>query len=260
LPPVQFVNLAADLGCRHISTGLAPMPFNPHGYSLWSLVDDRPLRREMLAVMRDRNISISLGEGFIVRPGMDIRDRAAEIEVMRELGAERINIVSIDPDTNRSFDQIATFVAMVEDVGCHATLEFGPVFTIPDIPSALAVLRHVGRPNFRLVVDTLHLVRSGAGAKEIGAIEPHKIGYVQLCDGPMHATQEQYMHQARFERMAPGAGEMPLFDILSALPRGLVVGLEIPMRAQAEAGIGPHDRLRPCVQAARTLLERIGRG
>jgi hypothetical protein len=26
LPPVEFVNLAADLGCAHIGTGLLPMP------------------------------------------------------------------------------------------------------------------------------------------------------------------------------------------------------------------------------------------
>ena len=25
LPPVEFVNLAADLGCRYISTGLEPI-------------------------------------------------------------------------------------------------------------------------------------------------------------------------------------------------------------------------------------------
>jgi sugar phosphate isomerase/epimerase len=91
LPPVQFVGLAADLGCAYISTALRPMGDNPHGYPTWSLKDDRALRREMVAALRDRGASISLGEGFSVRAGIDARDRAADLEVMCELGVQRIN-------------------------------------------------------------------------------------------------------------------------------------------------------------------------
>src|SRR5262245_31146217 len=40
LPPVEFVNLAADLGCRYISSGLSAGPYNPHGYPSFSLRDD----------------------------------------------------------------------------------------------------------------------------------------------------------------------------------------------------------------------------
>jgi hypothetical protein len=31
LPPVEFVNLAADLGCRYIAIALSGSPYNPHG-------------------------------------------------------------------------------------------------------------------------------------------------------------------------------------------------------------------------------------
>jgi sugar phosphate isomerase/epimerase len=132
-----------------------------------------------------------------------------------------------------------------------------PLFTIPDLATALATLRHAGPKKMRLVIDTLHLVRSGAGAKDIAALDSELIGYVQLCDGRMQATREQYMYEARFERMAPGAGEMPLLDILAALPRHLAVGLEIPMRAQAETGVGPLERLQPCVAGAQELFDRL---
>jgi sugar phosphate isomerase/epimerase len=260
LPPVEFVNVAADLGCQYISTALTPMPFNPHGYESWSLFEDRSLRQKMLAAMRNRGVSISLGEGFIIRPGLDIHDRASEIDVMCELGARRLNVVSIEPDMSRTFDQCAAFAEMAEMAGCETTLEFGPLFTIPDLATALAALRHAGERRMRLVIDTLHLVRSGAGAKDIAALDSNLIGYVQLCDGGMRATREQYMYEARFERMAPGTGEMPLFDILSALPRHLVVGLELPLRAQAEAGVGPRERLRPSVAGARELLDRLQTG
>ena len=35
-----------------------------------------------------------------------------------------------------------------------------------------------------------------------------------------------------------------------------MVGLEIPMRARAEAGVNAYDRLMPCVNSARSLLAR----
>jgi hypothetical protein len=57
-----------------------------------------------------------------------------------------------------------------------------------------------------------------------------------------------------YERMAPGEGELPLLDMLAALPEDRVVGLEIPMRASAEAGVSAYDRLLPCVNSARSLL------
>ena len=257
LPPVEFVQLAADLGCAHIGTGLAPMPYNPHGYPTWSLMHDRPLRQRTIAAMRECNVSISVGEGLLVRPGVDVRDYAAPLDVMRELGVTRINTLSIDPDMSRSVDQLATLVHMAHAVGITTTLEFGPRMAIADLRGAVVALRQVARPDFRLLIDTMHLVRSGSGAADIAALDPDTIGYVQLCDAPLVSRFSEYMDEAKYERMVPGTGELPLLDILAALPRHLPIGLEIPQRALAEAGVGPHERLGRCVEAARQLLARL---
>jgi sugar phosphate isomerase/epimerase len=257
LPPVQFVGLAADLGCAYISTGLRPMGGSPHGYPMWSLKEDRALRREMIAAMRDRGVSISLGEGFSVRAEMDAQDRAADLDVMCELGVKRINTVSMDPDLSRTFDQFATLAEMAEAVGVETTLEFGPGLTIADLPSAVAAVRHVERPNFRLLIDTMHLVRSGSDTADLAALDPNMIGYAQLSDVPLVSRYSNYMEEAMFERMIPGTGELPLPDILAALPPHLVLGLEVPERSQALAGVGPRERLGRCVEGARSLLARL---
>jgi len=257
LPPVEFVNLAADLGCRYISMGLRQGPFNPLGYPSFSLFDDANLRREMQAAMADRNVSISLGEGFNARANENIKDREAELDVMAELGIKRINTVSLDPDLGASFDKFAAVVEMAAARGMETTLELSPGITIGDLPTALAAIRHVGRPDFRLLLDTMHFTRSGASLDDIAALDPALIGYVQLCDAPLLPRFESYMQEAMTERMVPGAGEMPLAEILNLVPRDRVVALELPLLSQAQAGIGPYDRLRPCVQAARTLLEKL---
>jgi sugar phosphate isomerase/epimerase len=254
LPPVEFVNLAADLGCQHISTGLTSFDFGVCDYAAFSLRDDAALRREMIAAMRDRGVSISLGEGLTVRTGGDVRNYASDLDIMCELGVDRINTVSMDPDLNRSFDQFGVLAEMAASRGVETTTELSPSLTVADLPTALAAVRHVGRPDFRLLIDTMHLVRSGSGPADIAALDPDLIGYVQLCDAPLEPRFESYFEESMFERMAPGSGELGLRELVAVLPRDRVFGLEVPLRSEAEAGIGPHERLGKCVEAARSLL------
>src|SRR5579862_8798238 len=97
LPPVAFIELAAQMGCGYIGLSLQPMVSeNPHGYPTWSLRNDPALRRETIAALRECGVSISLGEGFLAWPNKDIAETAADLDLMRELGAERVNLISID--------------------------------------------------------------------------------------------------------------------------------------------------------------------
>src|SRR3546814_5098503 len=133
-------------------------------------------------------------------------------------------------------------------------LEFGPCMGSADLPTALAAIHHVARPELRLLIDTMHFIRSGATVADLRAVDPQRIGYAQLCDVPRVSSYAQYMDEARYERLPPGDGELPLAEIVAALPPQIVIGLEVPRRALAEAGVGPRERLRPCVEAARLLL------
>ena len=254
LPPLEFVNLAADLGCQHISTGLTSFDFGVCDYAPFSLRDDAALRREMIAVMRDRGVSISLGEGLTIRPGMSAKNHQSDLDIMCELGVKRINTVSMDPDLHRTFDEFAILTDMAAARGLETTTELSPSLTIGDLPTALAAVRHVGRPNFRLLIDTMHVIRSGSSVADIAALDPQLIAYIQLCDAPRKPRFESYFEEAMFERMAPGTVELCLRELVAVLPRDRVYSLEVPLRSEAKAGIGPHERLRKCVEAARNLL------
>jgi sugar phosphate isomerase/epimerase len=257
LPPVQYVDLAADMGCAHISIGLSPIDINPHGYAGFNLKDDAALRRETKAALRHRGVSISLAEGLTVRPGVDARKRAAEFDAFADLGAARVNMVSLDPDLGRTVEQFAITAEMAAERDMQSTTEFAPGLTVPDLSTALEVLRLVGRADFRLLIDTMHLIRSGGGPADLRSLDPDLIGYVQLCDAPRVSTFATYMQEAMTERRIPGQGELPLLEILKAVPRDTIVSLEVPLLSQARAGMGPYDRLRPAVAAARELLAQL---
>lgn len=259
LPPVEFVGLAADLGCRNISLTIAQGPVNPWGYPPFDLAADIALRRELGAALRDRGVSISLGEGFVLFPGVDARGLAAErFDAMLELGVRRINVVSMGVELARALDEFAVMAELAAAAGFEQVVtEFAPVFAVRDLPMALEAVRHVGRPNFKILIDTMHLGRTGGTAADLAALDPALIGYVQLCDAPKVPVDPDYMHEAMYDRKTPGEGELPLFDMLAALPRDLVVSVEIPQMAKAQAGADARQIVTPIVEASRALLARV---
>jgi sugar phosphate isomerase/epimerase len=257
LPPVEVIDLAADLGCRYISTVVQGQPLVPLSFGPYSLRDDVALRKDLLAAMNHRGVTISLGDGFLVLPGAEMHTFSADLDALAELGVPWINAVSLDPDLGRTFDQFAALTELAAQRNIQTAVEPIPSLTVGDLPTALAALEHVGRPDFRLLIDTMHLVRSGSSAADLAAIDPDRIGYAQLNDTTLEPRIDNYMEEAMYERMVPGEGELPLRDILSVLPPGIVIELEVPQRSLALAGVSPIDRLRPCVEAARSLLSHI---
>jgi sugar phosphate isomerase/epimerase len=260
LPPIELVDLAADLGCCYVSVAVRGMPLLPLGYPPFSLKDDAVLRKDLVAAMGDRGVSISLGDGFLVLPGADVSALCGDLDALAELGVPRINVVSLDPDLPRTLDQFAALTELAAQRDIDTVVEPVPGLTIGDVSSALAAKRYVDRDQFRLLIDTMHVMRSGSGATDLAAIDADQIGYAQLNDTTLRPRFDNYMEEAMFERMVPGEGELPLHELLSALPADTVLEIEVPRRSLALAGVSPIDRVRPCVEAARRLLSKVQHG
>jgi sugar phosphate isomerase/epimerase len=264
-PPVDFVHLAADLGCHAISmkarggAGDPNMAYNPWRHPAFSFIDDAGLRRRMAAALQQRGVSISLAEGSVVRPGTDLLASPAYLDTMAELGVTRLNAVSLDPDLDRTLDQYAALADEAARRGMETVTEFAPGMTVCDLETGLRAVRHVGRPDFRLLVDTMHVVRSGATAGDLAAVDPDLIGYVQLCDSTRRQRGASYWDDTS-DRDIPGQGELPLVDLLLALPPGLPVGLEVPMRSRADQGASPQECARLAVAGGRAVLAAVKAG
>ncbi|MBW8785708.1 MAG: sugar phosphate isomerase/epimerase [Novosphingobium sp.] len=257
LPPVAFVALAAELGCRHIGIALAPFTANPHRYEAWSLRDSATLRRDFRQALVDHAVAPSVGEGFLAWPDKPVSDLAGDLDLMAELGVPLVNIVSLDPDLDRAGAELATFAELARARGMRATVEFLPGLPMADLPTAVEVVRRSGHSNLALLIDAMHVFRSGGTAADVAALDPSLIGYLQVCDVPLAQPAMSYGDEARNERRIPGEGELPLLDLLHAVPRDLVVGLETPMLSKAEAGLSPRDVLAPAVAATAALLRQL---
>ena len=86
-PLLEFVHLAADLGCHAISMKARTGPYsaaNPYGYADFSFLDDVGARRQMAAALQERDVAISLAEGFVVMAVEGARGVLAQVRAKRE--------------------------------------------------------------------------------------------------------------------------------------------------------------------------------
>src|SRR5262249_41660225 len=120
----------------------------------------------------------------------------------------------------------------------------GPIYgrLISTLPLLLRLVRESGSANLALCIDTYQLFRCGASVESLSSIPPGLLGYVQLTDGTADAVGFR----------VPGQGSVPLADILAALPKDLVIGLECP--APKDSSASATDWLRTVLTGAREVL------
>ncbi|MFA7602910.1 MAG: sugar phosphate isomerase/epimerase family protein [Novosphingobium sp.] len=263
MPPVKFVELAAELGCPNISMGLNQMDCNPYGYPRYSIPEDAALRREIRAAAQANGVTIALGENLTVLPDMDCREMwQSTLDILGELGVTQANSVSFEPDFQRNVDQYGALAELSAACGIRTLIEFVPIFGIADVRQTLDLIAQVGHPNLGLIFDTMHAGRTGFAPEQVATIPPELIGYIQICDAPRGKPAYDfmdagYMDEAMHERLSPGHGDLPLADYLRALPDDLVISLEIPRRSEAEAGKDLRDILGRCVADTQAVLASL---
>jgi len=258
MPPVDYVTLAGELGCVSVSTGLSGLPLAMFGitdyapYPAWSLRDEPALRREMIAAMRDTGVKIGLAEGFSAKAGADVADFAADLDLFAELGALRLNAICMEDDMAMAVDQLGKLAGMAADRGMAFTIEFFPSEGINSFERALQVIDGIGRDKARILLDSMHFFRTGGTLEKLAGAGTDVVGYVQLADAPDTPPGESYFMDAMFARQVPGEGELPLRELVAALPADMPISLEVPRLADLKA-MGPRAHAVRVVEAARAL-------
>ncbi len=89
------------------------------------------------------------------------------------------------------------------------------------------LVTRAGRPNGKILVDLLHVARSGGTPADLARLPVSLIGHVQLCDAPLASPPYEALPQeARESRLPPGEGELPLVEMMNALPAGVPLSTE----------------------------------
>ncbi len=194
----------------------------------------RALRRQAA----DRGIRLTNVSAYQFYPDVTWDQVAPVIDATAELGITTIVVNGFDPDRARFVPLFARYCAAAAQAGISIALEFLPYSGVRTMDDAMRVLDDSGARNAGLLLDALHMDRSGLAPDDIRRIAPDRIAFAQLCDAYRLQGQRsdaELLQEARTARLPAGEGELPLFDFLDALPHGLEVEYEVARSDLAQA-------------------------
>jgi len=257
MPPLAFVALAEEAGCDSVSLMAASQPeIEPWSFPQWSLTTDAGLRRETAAKLSDSGVRLELGECSVISPAYDVTALIPQIDAFCELGAARLNIATYEADPSREADQLCRFAELARERGMPFCFEFSARIRPRKLDEQAALVEQAGRPGASILLDVMHFYRARHTAADLALFDPALFPYLQLCDAPMRG-EANYMLEALHDRMVPGEGEMPVAEMLAALPADIVVSMEIPQVRLANTGVPHLERVREAARKCRALLEKV---
>lgn len=145
----------------------------------------------------------------------------AVIEIAAALDARFVLVASGPAPASDVIVELARLCefAATSAPGVTLVLEFLPIFSIGSLTAAVDAVRVIGAPNLGVLVDTLHLDRSGSSLADLAA-DLDLFPYLQLADAPplVDASPKVLRDEALHGRLLPGEGSLPLAGVLATIP------------------------------------------
>lgn len=228
VPPLDLVTLAARSG--FVSVGLRLHPAFP-GAPFYELPAGSRVSREMQRRLDGEGITVYDIEFVVIGEDFVATALAPMLEAARVLGAKRLSVCGDDPDRPRLVSSFSALCDVAAGFGMGVDLECMAWRRVASLPDAVAVVAAADRANGGVLVDALHLSRTGGSPNNVRAVPPGLIRSAQLCDAPATspASTEAIIQEARGGRLPPGEGGLPLRELLAALPADTVISAEVPM-------------------------------
>ncbi|CAH1672330.1 Xylose isomerase [Hyphomicrobiales bacterium] len=250
LPPPELAREAARAGFRSI--GLRVHPALTGGIA-YPLAAGTQAQREFAALLMSEGLRLNEIEFVQITPEIDVPSFAPMFEVGAALGAAAVTVSGDDPDGARLAANFAALCELAGSFGLRVDLEFMCWRAVGTLAQALAVIRRAGAANAAVLVDALHLSRSGGSPADLQAVPAQLLRAAQLCDAgaDVPTTDAAVIEEAREGRLPPGEGTLPLAALLEALPADAALSVELPMR-------GPDARRR--IAVAYETTQRLLRG
>lgn len=250
-PPVA-IRAAAEAGFDACSLWVIPPPLYP------SPLLTPAMERECRAIIADTGIAVIALEVFNLHSLDGVEAARPQLELGARLGGKAaltINFTNADPVA--AADVLAAFAEAAASFGLATNLEPVAGGQTHSLAQAQKLIRASGA-DVGICLDPHHLFRSGGSVADIAGVEPGRIRYLQLCDGPIPQPAEIARTEAVCERLYPGDGDFPLAEFLRAAPRDVTIGAECPSLSRAQGGMSPLDQAREVLARMRATLASAG--
>jgi sugar phosphate isomerase/epimerase len=249
LPPADLVRLSAKAGFG--SVGLRVVPVAPGAPAYPTSVGTRE-HRALRDLLEGEGMRLNDVEFVQLTPAIDIPALAPVLEAGADLGASSLTVSGDDDDADRLAANLTALCDLAAGFGLRVDVEFMRWRAVGRLDQAVALVRAADRPNAAVLVDALHLIRSGGSSDDLAGLPPSLIGAAQLCDASARqpATDQEVIAEAREGRLPPGEGVLPLSELLSVLPGDVPLSVEMPMPQVPAA-----ERLTLAFRSTRRLMD-----
>lgn len=218
--PVELTEAAASAGWP--ATGVW---FDP---ASWTADTTRTVRRCL-----DDNGLVAL-DVEVVRMGQSDDYGAAIVDVAAALGARNILTVSTFDDPGATAARFATLCARAAPADITVCIEFMRFTSVRTLDDALDVVRRAAQPNGAILLDALHVSRSGTTYEQIHACDQALFPYAQWCDGPAEPRgwdDAALITDALDDRCVPGEGALGADQLVRTLAPTVPLSLEVRSKA-----------------------------
>ena len=228
--PATFVRIAAQAGFS--SVGLRTGRSAPGGVE-YAYKPGSPQIRGLKDAIAETGTSVLYVETIGLGRATDMREAIPMLEMGQDIGASRMSVSGDDEDFRIVAEKLAALVELSKPYGIEIDLEFMPFRAVKSLPDAIEAVSHYGETGGFVLLDMLHMMRSGSTLEQLAALDPALIGCFQLCDGPVQrpTTTDGLIAEAREGRMLPGEGMFPLAESLALLPADTLMMAEVPLRS-----------------------------
>jgi len=248
--PLDTIKAAAAGGFDAVGLWIEPPDWTPQ------------LTRGVKRALADSGLQLLDVEVIWIKPESDMSEHKRCIDIGMELGAKNVLCVSSDPDSSATAARLAELCVHAEGGGIRVALEFGVFTEVKTIGMARAVLDAVAHPLRALLIDPIHVDRSGATAADIAAVPPALLPYAQFCDAsadrPDPKDSKAVITDAIDLRMQLGEGRLPLHAMLRALPADIPLAIELRSKALRDAYPDACERAVVTARATRAWLRGVG--
>ncbi|MCR9279514.1 MAG: sugar phosphate isomerase/epimerase [Pseudomonadaceae bacterium] len=179
------------------------------------------------------------------------------LDVGAEVNAANVLVVTSEPDVNRNAEALHRLCELAAPAGMRVVLEFLMITEVRSLASAAEIVRRADHPAAGILIDSLHLQRSGESARDVAAIDPTWLPYSQVCDGNLAC--EDFLVDAIDLRCAVGEGELPLGDLMSVLDPKLPLSLEVRSKRYRDEFPDASDRAGAMLTRTRAGLAALAR-
>lgn len=233
--PADLVRVAARAGYASVSLWVQAPALYGH------MLATPDMEHTISAALAETGVAVGNLEVFNLNTEGPIEDYRSALEFGARLGARGAVAMNFGPPRSDLAERFAAFQRLCAEAGLDALLEPISMSEVRTIEDGVRLIAEAGVPG-QLVVDMLHVMRTGGGPANLAAVDPRYIGHVQICDGPALVGEDRIGIEATADRMYPGEGDFPITDFLRHVPAHATVGLEAPNQARLERGMSPLER------------------